>query len=150
MSVPSRAVPWAYRRRSSPVAAIWFALASIAAASAGEAEVRIYTIRSIPVNAPGWARIVYLDAAGALEEQLSAGLPHDPVRAVTTARQRLVDEGATLQRDLAIAYEGIAEAWSLGITTLPAVIIDRRYVIYGEADVASALARIGAFRKSKP
>lgn len=130
--------------------AIWFALVSIATASADEAEVRIYTIRSIPVSAPAEATIVHLDDAGVIEEELSAGLSHDPARAVTTARQRLADGGAGLQRDLATAYEDIAEAWSLGITTLPAVVVDRRYVIYGEADVSRAIARIETFRRTQP
>lgn len=130
--------------------AFWFALVWIATASADEAEVRIYTIRSIPISAPPEATIVHLDDAGAIEEELSAGLSHDPARAVTTARQRLTDGGAELQRDLVAAYEDIAEAWSLGITTLPAVVVDRRYVIYGEADISRAIARIETFRRTQP
>lgn len=130
--------------------AFWFALVWIATASADEAEVRIYTIRSIPISAPPEATIVHLDDAGAIEEELSAGLSHDPARAVTTARQRLTDGGAELQRDLVAAYEVIAEAWSLGITTLPAVVVDRRYVIYGEADISRAIARIETFRRTQP
>ena len=130
--------------------AFWFALVWIATASADEAEVRIYTIRSIPISAPPEATIVHLDDAGAIEEELSAGLSHDPARAVTTARQRLTDGGAELQRDLVAAYEVIAEAWSLGITTLPAVVVDRRYVIYGEADISRPIARIETFRRTQP
>lgn len=150
MFTSSRAVPWARRHRSGSVVAIWFALVAIVPASAGESEVRVYTIRSIPVSAPAEATIVHLDDAGAIEEELSAGLPHDPAHAITTARQRLTDGGAELQRDLVAAYEDIAEAWSLGITTLPAVVVDRRYIIYGEADVARAIARIEAFRRTQP
>lgn len=150
MFISSRAVPWARRHRSGSVVAFWFALVWIATASADEAEVRIYTIRSIPISAPPEATIVHLDDAGAIEEELSAGLSHDPALAITTARQRLADGGARLQRDLAAAYEGIAEAWSLGITTLPAVVVDRRYIIYGEADVARAIAQIETFRRTQP
>jgi integrating conjugative element protein (TIGR03757 family) len=40
-------------------------------------------------------------------------------------------------------------AWRLGVTKIPAV-VDGRYVIYGEPDVAKATARIAAFRNRKP
>lgn len=150
MSSSSCALPWARLRPSRAVTASALLLASIAAAGADAAEVKVYTVRSIPVTAPAEIPVVHLDDGSAIETQLSADLPADPARAVTVARQRLVDGGARLQRDLAAAYEAIAEAWSLGITTLPAVVVDRRYVVYGDADVARALARIEAYRRAQP
>jgi integrating conjugative element protein (TIGR03757 family) len=57
--------------------------------------------------------------------------------------------GQALQRELATAWQGIADAWSLGITTLPAVVVDRRYIVYGEPDVAKAVARIEAYRRER-
>ena len=41
-------------------------------------------------------------------------------------------------------------AWSLGIAKIPAVVVDRRYVVYGEANVARALARIEEYRRAQP
>ncbi|MCW5706959.1 TIGR03757 family integrating conjugative element protein [Shinella sp.] len=117
---------------------------------ADAAEITVYTTRSIAVNAPEAATVVHLDAAEAIEAELSANLPHAPLDAAKSARERLLDGGAKLQRDLAAAYENIAEAWSLGVTTLPAVVIDRRYVVYGDADVARAATKIEAFRKVRP
>lgn len=94
--------------------------------------------------------MVHLDTAEAIEAELAANLPYGPADAVGLARQRLQDGGAKLQRDLAKSYEDVAEAWSLGITTLPAVVVDRRYAIYGDPDIAKAVERIEAFRRAKP
>jgi len=135
------------------VAAACVVSANVKSAVATElraAEVTIYTVRSIVISAPANVKVAYLDAATAAEEALSSQLPHDPARAVAVARQRLLDGGESLKRNLASAYEDIAEAWSLGITTLPAVVVDRRYVIYGEPDVARALTKIEAFRRAQP
>ena len=55
-----------------------------------------------------------------------------------------------LQRRLASAYQGVTDAWSLGITSLPAVVVDQRYVVYGEPDVARAVARIEQHRRPQP
>ncbi|MGH8391347.1 MAG: DUF1525 domain-containing protein, partial [Pseudomonas sp.] len=38
------------------------------------------------------------------------------------------------------------DAWSVGVEKIPAVVIDRRYVVYGEADVAKAIAQIDRAR----
>lgn len=144
------AMPRAWLRPPGAIAATALMFTSIAIANAGEADVKVYTIRSIAVNATAEATVVELDTAGALEAELSAELPADPARAVAVARERLRLGGNDLQRSLAAAYEQIAEAWSLGITTLPAVVVDRRYVVYGETDVAKALARIETWRSAKP
>jgi integrating conjugative element protein (TIGR03757 family) len=42
----------------------------------------------------------------------------------------------------------VLDAFSLGVTKVPAVVVDRRYVVYGEHDVAAALALIAAYRSS--
>jgi len=33
---------------------------------------------------------------------------------------------------------------------IPAVVVDRRYVVYGEPDVPRAVARIDAYRSTQP
>lgn len=58
--------------------------------------------------------------------------------------------GSALQRSLASAYQGVADAWGLGVAKVPAVVVDRRYVIYGEPDVALALSRIARYRREQP
>ena len=47
-------------------------------------------------------------------------------------------------------HQGVTDAWSLGITSIPAVVVDQRYVVYGEPDVARAVARIEQRRRTQP
>lgn len=95
-------------------------------------------------------RTIELDAARRIEAELSAGLPRDPQEAESIVRQRLQVGGPTLQRRLQTAYQGITDAWSLGITSIPAVVVNQRYVVYGEPDVARAVARIEQHRRAQP
>ncbi len=95
------------------------------------------------------ARVVFLDAPERLEQQLSEGLPADPRQAVAIMQQRMRSASAQqLGRVLAKAHQDVAEAWSLGVAKLPAVVVDRRYVVYGQADVAAAVASIERYRSS--
>jgi len=50
--------------------------------------------------------------------------------------------GKHLQNELAQAQQGVIDAWSLRVEKLPAVVVDRRYVVYGEPDAAKAVALI--------
>ncbi|CCG36500.1 conserved hypothetical protein [Xanthomonas citri pv. mangiferaeindicae LMG 941] len=117
---------------------------------AAAADLIVVTDSRHPVRAPAGARVIELDRSARLEAGLAANLPADPGRATALVQQRLRDGGEALQRDLASAYQGVADAWSLGVTTLPAVVLDRRYVVYGESDVAKAVARIEAHRRMQP
>ena len=121
-----------------------------AGASVMAADVRVFTDRSNSVATTTEVRVVELDAPVRIESELAAGLPADPKQAATIVQQRLKDGGASLQRRIADAYQGVTDAWSLGITKIPAVVVDRRYVVYGEPDVARALERIEAYRRARP
>lgn len=121
------------------------ATVSVAAAT----EVWVVTDRTHPVS--GHAdRHILLDAAPQLEVELADGLPPDPGEAAAIVRQRLKQGDVDLQRRIGMAYQGVADAWSLGITKVPAVVVDRRYVVYGETDVARAVARIERHRRAQP
>ena len=117
---------------------------------ASAADVLVVTDSRHPVQAPAGARVILLDQAARIEAELAADLPSDPARGAALVRQRLKDGGAPLQTRLATAYQGVVDAWSLGVTTIPAVVVDQRYVVYGEPDVAKAVARIDAHRRSRP
>lgn len=100
------------------------------------------------INSAG-ARVVLLDAPERLEQQLSEGLPADPRQAVAIMQQRMRSASAQqLGRDLAKAHQDVADAWSLGVAKLPAVVVDRQYVVYGQPDVAAAVASIERYRSS--
>lgn len=113
------------------------------------ADVLVFTDQRHPVFVSNDVPVIYLDAAAEIEAELASGLPADPHRAEAIVRQRLGDGGTDLQARLAIAYQGVVDAWSLGITQIPAVVVDGRYVVYGDTDVTRAIASIEAYRKAQ-
>jgi integrating conjugative element protein (TIGR03757 family) len=123
---------------------------ALACQAANAAEVTVFTDRTVALKATEGVTVIRLDTAQEIEANLAADLPADPRRAQTIVQERLKQGGAQLQRDLASAYQGVADAWSLSVSTVPAVVVDRRYVIYGEPDVARAVARIEAYRRGHP
>ncbi|MGV4685244.1 TIGR03757 family integrating conjugative element protein [Burkholderia pseudomallei] len=114
------------------------------------AEVWIVTDSAHPVRTVPGARVIELDTPARLESALSADLPPDPHEAAARVQQRLAADHATLTRQLATAYQAVTDAWSLGVTHTPAVIVDRRYVVYGDPDAAHAVARIHSYREAHP
>jgi len=110
--------------------------------SAFAADIIVITDSSHPIKPMGGERIIELDQPARIEAELSAGLPADPNHASALARRRLSTGRSDLQRRIVQAYQGVADAWGLGIAKIPAVVVDRRYVVYGEPDVARAVTRI--------
>ena len=113
------------------------------------AETWVITDQAHPVAGDADRRIL-LDAPAQLEAELASGLPSDPSQAAALVQQRLRQGGADLQRRIGHAYQGVADAWGLGIAKISAVVVDRRYVVYGEPDVPGAVARINAYRSTQP
>ncbi|AFM64674.1 TPA: TIGR03757 family integrating conjugative element protein [Pseudomonas aeruginosa] len=114
------------------------------------ADVVVVTDSRHPVKTAGGERLIELDEAPRIEAELSADLPADPERAAAIVRQRLNQGGTDLQRRIGTAYQGVADAWSLGVAAIPAVVVDQRYVVYGEPDVARAVSRIEQYRRTQP
>jgi len=115
------------------------------------ADVHVYTDRGHPLRGvPIGIKVVELDTGQRLEDELATGLPSDPEQAARLVQHRLEQGGAAWQHHLAAAYQGVAEAWGLGVVKIPAVVVEHRYVIYGETDVGIALARIARYRKEHP
>ena len=114
------------------------------------ADVVVVTDGHHPVKTMGGERLIELDEAPRIEAELSANLPTDPDQATAMVKRRLTQGGTDLQRRIATAYQGVTDAWSLGITAVPAVVVDQRYVVYGEPDVARAIARIEQHRRTEP
>lgn len=127
-----------------PAAALFGVLASV---SNVQAETWAITDSSHPLKVPTGVRLIRLDDQQRLEEQLSGSLPSNPQHASIAAQQLLNSpEGARLLTELASAQQGAADAWSIGITKVPAVVVDRQYVVYGQPDVAAAIKEIEAAR----
>ncbi|ATE58728.1 TIGR03757 family integrating conjugative element protein [Thauera sinica] len=113
-------------------------------------DILVITDRRHPVQAPAEARVIELDLPARIEAELSADLPDDAPRGTALVRQRLAEGGTALQQRIGAAYQGVVDAWSMGVTTIPTVVVDRRYVVYGEPDAAKAIALIEAHRRTLP
>jgi len=137
----------ALAHRSTMALLIGMACAGVASAQ----EVWFITdAQHLPQGTHQPARRIELDAPQRIEAELAANLPTDPQQAAQVIRQRLQAGGVRLQQRMQTAYQGVVDAWSLGIATIPAVIVDRRYVIYGETNIDRAVSRIAQYRRASP
>ena len=130
--------------------ASWIIVSSAFSTAATAAEVLVITDSGHPVRVAAGTRVIELDLPARIEAELAAGLPADPARASAIVQQRLREGGQDLQRRIGRAYQDVAEAWGLGVAKVPAVVVDRRYVVYGESDIARAAARIETYRRTQP
>lgn len=113
------------------------------------AEIWVVTDQRHPITVADPVRLIELDAPARLQAQLNAQLPADREHAAAVARLHL-QQPATHLAHLAEAWRGLVDAWQLGVHTVPAVVVDRQYVVYGTTDVDDALVRIDAFRRQQP
>lgn len=110
-------------------------------------NVRVFTDQRHPVDAPKGVPVIHLDATAKIEAELASELPADPQRAAAIVRQRLNEGRTDSQVHLASAYQGVIDAWKLGITHIPAVVVDGHYVVYGDTDVTRAMATIEEYKR---
>lgn len=112
-------------------------------------DVVVITDRAHPVTAvPAHARVILLDEASSILGD-SPPLPSDPEAAKRVAEQRLMKGNPPIHQRLAAAYQGIVDAWSMGVSHIPAVVVDRKFVVYGESNVSAALRKIATHRRSE-
>jgi integrating conjugative element protein (TIGR03757 family) len=102
------------------------------------------------VSASSTVSVVRLDEPARYQAELSKDLPQDPAKASKLVQARLRSEGGQLNRRLSTAYQGVVEAWSLGVLKLPAIVVDGRFVVYGDTDVTHALSLIQRYRGARP
>lgn len=105
----------------------------------------IFTDHTHPVINTGNYPVFYLDGPTQIEAKLSEGLSNDPVEAKQQALKRIQD--SQMQQALINAYQGVNKAWQLGITKLPAVVVNERYVVYGVSDVNQAMQLVKEYKE---
>jgi integrating conjugative element protein, PFL_4709 family len=112
-------------------------------------QVKVFTDSATPVTNVGAAQVILLDLPETLNKQLSANLPSNMDEAEQAVLARLSSpEGQVLQQQLLDAHMGAVDAWQLGIKKLPAVVVEEKYVVYGQPDVREAIASINRHRAS--
>lgn len=114
---------------------------------ASERSIEVFTTAGKPVvNVPDGVPVIELDAPARLDAELSQGLPDDIDEARAEMQSRL--QSPQWQRKLqqyGDLYTGVARAWMLRVEKVPAVVVDSRYVIYGETDVAAAVDQANGY-----
>jgi len=122
-------------------------LALLCTTAVAQGETWVITDQAHPVTNAAGVRIILLDEQQRLEEQLNKKLPPDPTQAAASVQAYLSSpDGKRFQRELAQAQQAATDAWSLGVKKIPAVVVDRRYVVYGAADVNTAVGIIDRAR----
>jgi integrating conjugative element protein (TIGR03757 family) len=92
-------------------------------------------------SAPAYQLQVYrLDAMTLIEEQLSQGLPAVEAQALAVLQRMESEIRRKYQAQIINASNGMTLAIHYRLDRLPAVVIDRKAVIYGVPDVERALA----------
>jgi len=126
------------------------AAAALAASIGAHAETWVVTDRNHPIQPPAGVRLIVLGEKDRLEERLTRALPANPQLAAAAFPQFMSSqEGHSLLAGLAKAQQDAADAWSSGVEKVPAVVVDRKYVVYGVADVPAALAMINQSRSAQ-
>lgn len=125
------------------------AIALLSACACAQGETWVFTDHAHPVINTVNHRVIFLDEQQRLEERLTSKLPADPTQAAATIQTYLASTEATrFQHELTQAQQGTTDAWSLGLEKIPAVVVDRRYVVYGEPDVDKAISLVDKARSS--
>lgn len=114
-------------------------IAMLCVSAFAQGETWVITDQAHPVTNAAGIRVIRLDEQQRLEEQLTKKLPSNPTQAAASIQAYLSSpDGKQFQRELAQAQQAATDAWSLGVKKIPAVVVDRQYVVYGEADVKTA------------
>lgn len=125
------------------------AIVLFSACAHAQGETWVFTDHAHPVINTVNHRVIFLDEQQRLEERLTSKLPADPTQAAATIQAYLASpEGTRFQLELTQAQQGTTDAWSLGVEKIPAVVVDRRYVVYGEPDVDKAISVVDKARSS--
>ena len=102
-------------------------------------QVEVFKLTAQSVRAVPGAKVYDVDTLQAITERLSAGLPSAPGIATEMARARFAAMSAADKAALQLAARVVGQAAHYRLEKVPAIVIDRRAVIYGVSDVAQAL-----------
>lgn len=95
--------------------------------------------------------VVYLDAPERLLDEALLQSGTELNEANTRQVTALLQSPAWQARETALqqAYQGVVQAWQLGVARLPAVVVDAQWVVYGSTDIEQAVMQIQLYRKQQ-
>ncbi|OLY75700.1 hypothetical protein AU074_21760 [Pseudomonas sp. ATCC PTA-122608] len=126
---------------------ILISLAALVVSQTSSAVPWVITDSAHPIEATNEIRLILIDQLSALEDELSSGLPSSSAAAEAMFGERMT---AQMSARIENAHQDIVDAWSLGLTKIPAVVADGKYVIYGDSNVERALTKIQLYREAHP
>ncbi|EKN3347099.1 TIGR03757 family integrating conjugative element protein [Yersinia ruckeri] len=121
-----------------------FLLAIGCAAVSAQAATVVYTdSQHPPIGLGAGHQVVYLDAPERVQLEVFGELSANPRQAEQQAKVVLQSPNwQQKEQQISQAYQGVIQAYSLGLKKYPAVVFDDRYVVYGTADVVLAEAKL--------
>lgn len=121
-----------------------FLLAIGCATMSAQAATVVYTdSQHPPTQLDAEHRVVYLDAPETVQREVFGALSADPRQAEQQAKAVLQSPGwRQKEQQIAQAYQGVIQAYGIGLKKYPAVVFDDLYVVYGTTDVALAEAKL--------
>ncbi|MFL9676064.1 TIGR03757 family integrating conjugative element protein [Pseudomonas marginalis] len=126
---------------------ILISLAALVVSQTSSAVPWVITDSAHPIEATNEIRLILIDQLSALEDELSSGLPSSSAAAEAMFGERMT---AQMSAKIENAHQDIVDTWSVGVTKIPAVVADGKYVIYGDSNVEHALTKIQLYREAHP
>ncbi|AHG20649.1 conjugal transfer protein [Chania multitudinisentens RB-25] len=125
-----------------------FLLAIGFVAVSAQAATVVYTDSQHPPTGLGTGhQVVYLDAPEVVQLEVFGELSADPRQAEQQAKAMLQSpDWQQKEQKIVQAYQGVIQAYGLGLKKYPAVVFDDHYVVYGTADVALAEAKRAEYK----
>ncbi len=111
----------------------------------------VYTDSQHPPTGLGAGhRVVYLDEPEIAQHVVFGVLSADPNQAEQQAKTMLKSpDWQQKAQQLVKAYQGVIQAYGIGLKKYPAVVFDDRYVVYGTADVSLAEAKLAQHKEAQ-
>jgi len=122
-------------------------IATLIVSQASNAMPLAFTDATHTFNSTNEVRLILIDQLSELEEQLSIGLPSSPDAAQVAFNHRLSSQ---MSAKIDNAHQDVVDAWSIGVAKVPAVVVDAKYVVYGDLNIERALLKIRQYRKARP
>lgn len=122
------------------IASIFAMPLAVSAQSTG--EVYLITDSTTQFTDDAGYSVIYLDRVTQIERHLSEGVNDivttNPITPEQMEQVKHHVRARLSEREIIDAYAGISKAWSLGVTHIPAVVMDNS-VVYGISDATTAL-----------
>lgn len=105
-------------------------------------KIDLYLNSDMTIQNKAYARditlnVYYIDSVKTIEHQISQTLPSDPKEAMRIMKLRITDP--EFNRQVGKAYLPSLKAKQIGISRIPAAVINNQGVIYGSTDITKIL-----------